>query len=127
MGDKNPELALPPDREKVLTSELTLLQMKVDPEAMALLSEVKSLLSHQIVDGNFNELMKYMAQAAIAQIKKKKGLSVKKEKVTERKSKTEIDVEKVMKQSKLRKPMYLRKQLLINPQITVKMSNQVQN
>jgi 5-methylcytosine-specific restriction endonuclease McrA len=82
LGDKNPELALPPDREKVLTSELTLLQMKVDAETMVLLSEVKSLLSHQIVDGNFNEVMKYMAQAAIDQIKKKKGLSVKKENQT---------------------------------------------
>lgn len=92
LGDKNPELALPPDREKVLTSELTLLQMKLDVETMALLSEVKSLLSHQIVDGNLNEVMKYMAQTAIEQIKKKKGLSVKKEK--ENKIEKENGVEK---------------------------------
>jgi hypothetical protein len=89
LGDKNPEFTLPPDREKVLTSELTLLQIKLDVEAMALLSEVKSLLSHQIVDGNLNEVMKYMAQAALEQIKKKKGLSVKKEK--------EIKTKKVIK------------------------------
>jgi hypothetical protein len=81
---------LPPDREKILTSQLTLLQIKVDAETMVILNEIKSLLSHQIVDGNLNAVIKYIAQVALAQIKKKKGLSVKKEKAQERASGHEI-------------------------------------
>jgi hypothetical protein len=91
LGDKNPEFVLPPDREKVLTSDLTLLQMKVDVETMSLLGEVRSLLSHQIVEGNFNEVIKYMAQATIAQIKKKKGLSIKNENDAEKSNETVKD------------------------------------
>jgi hypothetical protein len=75
LGDKNPELALPPDREKTLTSEITLLQIKVERETMTLLNELKSLLSHQIPDGNLKDLLKTMAEISIEEIKKRKGIN----------------------------------------------------
>lgn len=73
---KNPEVNLPPDKEKKITASLTLLQMKLDEENMKLIEELKNLLSHKIPDGNWNEVMKEILPAAIERIKKQKGLRV---------------------------------------------------
>lgn len=78
LGDKNPELALPRDCEKTLTSKITLLQIKVESETMTLINELKSLLSHQIPDGNLKDLLKTMAEISIKEIKKRKGINSKK-------------------------------------------------
>lgn len=77
MGDKNPEFNLPPDREKPLTSNLTLLQIKVDADTMSVINELKSLLSHQVPDGNLKEILKIMAEMSLEQIKKRKGINYK--------------------------------------------------
>lgn len=76
LAEKNPELNLPEDKERKITNQLTLVQMKLDQETMELLNELKNLVSHQIVDGNWNELMKTMAQTTLLHLKKKKGLVV---------------------------------------------------
>lgn len=77
LGDKNPEFNLPPDREKLMTSKLTLLQIKVDAETMAVIAELKSLLSHQVPDGNLKDILKIMAETSLEQIKKRKGINEK--------------------------------------------------
>jgi hypothetical protein len=77
LGDKNPEFNLPPDREKPLTSNLTLLQIKVDTNTMSVINELKSLLSHQVPDGNLKEILKIMAEMSLEQIKKRKGINYK--------------------------------------------------
>ncbi len=42
---------------------------------MELLQEVKVLLSHEIPDGNYNQILKRMAQLSVDLLKKKKGRS----------------------------------------------------
>ena len=71
--DKNPSLNLPPDKEQKITSELTLVQMKLDSENIKLIEELKIELSHKIPYGNWNELIKVMLTTTLEQIRKKKG------------------------------------------------------
>jgi hypothetical protein len=56
-------------------SKLTLLQIKVDDETMTVLAELKSLLSHQVPDGNLQDILKIMAEISLEQIKKRKGIN----------------------------------------------------
>ena len=72
--DKNPSLNLPPDKEQKITSELTLVQMKLDSENIKLIEELKIELSHKIPNGNWNELIKFMLITTLEQIRKKKGI-----------------------------------------------------
>jgi hypothetical protein len=75
--EKNPSLNLPPDKQQKITSDLTLVQMKLDSENMKLIEELKSELSHKIPDGNWNEVMKVMLTATLEQVRKKKGINIK--------------------------------------------------
>lgn len=87
LAEKNPDLSLPVDKEKQISAQYTLVQMKLDPETMDLVNELKNLLSHQIGDGNWNSLIKTMAQTTILQTKKKKGLIVTDKNTIQNKSK----------------------------------------
>ncbi|MGZ3785523.1 MAG: hypothetical protein ACXWR0_13325 [Bdellovibrio sp.] len=51
LAESNPIAALPANKERVLTKIHTQLQIVVDEEAIALLKEVRGLLSHTIPDG----------------------------------------------------------------------------
>jgi hypothetical protein len=71
----NPVAALPETKEKFLTAEHTLLQVTVDQETLSLINQLKSLLSHEIPDGNLNLLLKRVTKAGLEQLKKQKGRS----------------------------------------------------
>jgi hypothetical protein len=71
----NPIASLPNNKEKLLTPKHTQLQIVVEQETLELLQEVKALLSHEIPDGNFNQILKRMAQLSIEALQKKKGRS----------------------------------------------------
>lgn len=74
-AELNPIGSLPNNKEKVLTPKHTQLQIVVEQETLELLQEVKALLSHEIPDGNYNQIMKRMAQLSVDLLKKKKGRS----------------------------------------------------
>ena len=74
-AEMNPESVLPETREKPLTAQHTLLQVTVDQETLQLLNELKVLLSHEIPDGNLNEVLKRTATVGVEQFKKLKGQS----------------------------------------------------
>jgi hypothetical protein len=48
--------------------------VEAEPEVIELIEELKSLLSHKIIDGNLNEILKEALPLAIREIKIKKGL-----------------------------------------------------
>jgi hypothetical protein len=75
LAEKNPKSGLPPNREKPITLKHTQLQITVDAETMAALTEVKELLSHCIPDGDIKEVLKYMIQLTGTTLKKRKGQS----------------------------------------------------
>ena len=72
-AELNPVASLPNNKEKVLTPKHTQLILLVEQETLELLQEVKILLSHEIPDGNYNQLLKRMAQQSIEVLRKKKG------------------------------------------------------
>lgn len=74
-AELNPIMALPETKEKPLTAQHTLLQVTVDQETLKLLNELKALLSHEIPDGNLNQLLKRIATVGLEQLKKAKGRS----------------------------------------------------
>ena len=88
-AELNPVASLPNNKEKVLTPKHTQLLMVVEQETLELLQEVKSLLSHEIPDGNYNQIMKRMAQISVEILQKKKGRSESKTK-SDGKSKTAV-------------------------------------
>ena len=69
----NPTVALPANKEKPLTANHTLLQVTVDQETLQLLQEVKSLLSHEIPDGDLNKILKKISKESLKILKNKKG------------------------------------------------------
>lgn len=69
----SPIAFLPVSKEKVLTATHTQLQVTVDQETLALLQEVKNLLSHEIPDGNLNKVLKRISKISIEALKKQKG------------------------------------------------------
>jgi hypothetical protein len=73
----NPTVALPANKEKPLTANHTLLQVTVDQETLQLLQEVKSLLSHEIPDGDLNKILKKISKESLEILKTKKGRSTK--------------------------------------------------
>jgi hypothetical protein len=77
LANKDPQIALPPEKEKPLPFNHTQLQITVDAETMEILSEVKQLLSHTIPDGNLKEILKYMLQLTAQTLKKRKGQDIK--------------------------------------------------
>jgi len=77
LANKDPQIALPPEKEKPLPFNHTQLQITVDAETMGILSEVKHLLSHTIPDGNLKEILKYMLQLTAQILKKRKGQDIK--------------------------------------------------
>lgn len=74
-AELNPVASLPNNKEKVLTPKHTQLHIVVEQETLELLQEVKALLSHEIPDGNYNQILKRMAQMSVDLLKKKKGRS----------------------------------------------------
>jgi 5-methylcytosine-specific restriction endonuclease McrA len=86
-AELNPVASLPNNKEKVLTPKHTQLLMVVEQETLELLQEVKALLSHEIPDGNYNQIMRRMAQLSVEILQKKKGRSESKTK-SDGKSKT---------------------------------------
>lgn len=71
LAELNPLGVLPKDREKPLGCQKTLLQITVDEETLGLLKELKLLLSHQVPDGNYNELLKLISRKSLEQLRKK--------------------------------------------------------
>jgi hypothetical protein len=71
----NPIAALPANKEKPLTANHTFLQITVDQETLQLLQEVKSLLSHEIPDGDLSKILKKICKGSLEILKKKKGRS----------------------------------------------------
>jgi hypothetical protein len=71
----NPTAALPANKEKPLTANHTLLQVTVDQETLQLLQEVKSLLSHEIPDGDLSKILKKISKESLEILKNKKGRS----------------------------------------------------
>lgn len=74
-AELNPIASLPNNKEKVLTPKHTQLQIVVEQETLDLLQEVKALLSHELPDGNYNQILKRMAQLSIEALQKRKGRS----------------------------------------------------
>jgi hypothetical protein len=74
----NPMAALPANKEKPLTANHTLLQVTVDQETLQLLQEVKSLLSHEIPDGDLGKIFKKISKESLEILKNKKGRNTKK-------------------------------------------------
>ncbi len=72
----NPTAALPANKEKPLTAYHTLLQVTVDQETLQLLAEVKSLLSHEIPDGDLSKILKKISKESLEILKNKKGRSI---------------------------------------------------
>jgi len=79
LAKKDPEFALPPEKEKPLALNYTQLQITVDAETMEVLNEVKNLLSHTIPDGNLKDVLKYMLTLTAQTLKKRKGQDTLKE------------------------------------------------
>jgi 5-methylcytosine-specific restriction endonuclease McrA len=75
----NPAAVLPKQKEKIITQQVTQLQIVVDAETLAQLKQVQSLLSHSIPDGDYNQILKYMTKEMIVILQKRKGLNVKSE------------------------------------------------
>lgn len=73
LAKKDPEVALPPAKEKPLALNHTQLQITVDAETMETLNELKLLLSHTIPDGNLKGILKYMLNLTVQTLKKRKG------------------------------------------------------
>jgi hypothetical protein len=74
-AELNPVAALPETREKPLTSQHTLLQVTIEQETQNLLNELKSVLSHEIPDGNLNLVLKKIAIIGLDHFRKMKGRS----------------------------------------------------
>lgn len=75
LAKESPNTALPPSREKIMTSTHSQLQITVDQETLERLQEVKELLSHTIPDGNLAEVLKYVLALTSQTLKKRKGRS----------------------------------------------------
>lgn len=73
LAEINPVSVLPDTKAKALTSKHTLLQVVLEQETLDLLADLKSLLSHEIPDGNFNQVLKKSLQVSIGVLRKKKG------------------------------------------------------
>jgi 5-methylcytosine-specific restriction endonuclease McrA len=73
LARENPVSALPPSREKPMTSTHSQLQITVDQETIAALQDVKELLSHTIPDGDLAQVLKYMLQLTSSTLRKRKG------------------------------------------------------
>jgi len=70
----NPTAVMPRQKEKMITEQITQLQILVDTETLAQLKQVQNLLSHSIPDGNYNQILKYMTQEMIVILQKRKGI-----------------------------------------------------
>ncbi len=75
----NPAAVLPKQKEKIITQQVTQLQIVVDAKTLAQLKQVQSLLSHSIPDGDYNQILKYITKEMIVILQKRKGLNVKSE------------------------------------------------
>ena len=75
----NPTAVMPRQKEKMITEQITQLQILVDAETLAQLKQVQNLLSHAIPDGDYNQILKYMTQEMIVILQKRKGIYIKPE------------------------------------------------
>ncbi len=72
----NPTAVMPKQKEKMITEQITQLQILVDAETLAQLKQVQNLLSHSIPDGDYNKILKYMTQEMIVILQKRKGIYI---------------------------------------------------
>ena len=75
----NPIAMIPKQKEKMITEQVTQLQILIDTETLAQLKQVQNLLSHAIPDGDYNQILKYMTQEMILILQKRKGIYIKPE------------------------------------------------
>ncbi len=72
----NPVAVIPKQKEKVITEKLTQLQILVDQETLSQFKHVQSLLSHNIPDGDCNQILKLMTAEMIVILQKRKGIFI---------------------------------------------------
>ncbi len=70
----NPSAVIPKQKEKIITEQITQLQILVDQQTLDQLKQVQNLLSHSIPDGDYNQILKFMTKEMIVILQKRKGI-----------------------------------------------------
>ena len=79
LAELSPEMNLPVDQVKYLSFEKVQIQMTVDKNLLDKINYLKSLISHENINPNYNDLLGMALDAAIEKKEKKKGLFTQKQ------------------------------------------------
>jgi len=83
-----PETALPKERTRILTDEKTLIQFVAGKELMGKMEKLKSLLSHQNIEGRYDQLFEKAVDIALEKLDPEKRIERREKRVQSNSSKT---------------------------------------